>query len=200
MSSWNDLLEEAKPAEHVVQLYGHNDQLLIRNTTTYLLEGLRRGDGLIVIATQQHRDALVRSLGEASSGVAEARSGGRLVLLDAQATLDRFLVHGVPNQAAFQEVVGGAVREVLAHSLTGKVRAFGEMVALLWSVGQRAAAIRLEELWNDLLAGSGVSLFCAYPIDLFDAPQSEGLDTVLRLHTHAYAGRSTMLSSGRASY
>ena len=28
--------------------------------------------------------------------------------------------------------------------------AFGEMVALLWAEGNHAAAIRLEELWNDL--------------------------------------------------
>ena len=43
----------------------------------------------------------------------------------------------------------------------GKVRVFGEMVDLLWRSNQ-PAAIRLEQLWNDLIEGSDLSLFCAY--------------------------------------
>ena len=46
-----------------------------------------------------------------------------------------------------------------------RVRAFGEMVALLWSEGNQAAAIRLEELWNELALSQTFCLFCAYSMD-----------------------------------
>jgi hypothetical protein len=43
------------------------------------------------------------------------------------------------------------------------VRAFGEMVALLWAEGKRGAALRLEELWHPFCEREQLPLFCAYP-------------------------------------
>ncbi len=48
-----------------------------------------------------------------------------------------------------------------------RVRAFGEMVALLWTEGNQAAAIRLEELWNELAQTRTFCLYCAYCLDSF---------------------------------
>ena len=48
-----------------------------------------------------------------------------------------------------------------------RVRAFGEMVALLWAQGNQAGAIRLEELWNDLARTHLFSLLCGYPMNAF---------------------------------
>jgi PAS domain S-box-containing protein len=59
------------------------------------------------------------------------------------------------------------------------------MVGLLWSAGQVSAAIRLEEFWNRLLTGTGIKLFCAYPIDIFNNDMSSGaVEAVLNAHTH----------------
>jgi len=46
-----------------------------------------------------------------------------------------------------------------------RASAFGEMVALLWAEGNFTAAIRVEELWNDLQKLHTFSLFCAYPMN-----------------------------------
>jgi hypothetical protein len=43
------------------------------------------------------------------------------------------------------------------------VRAFGEMVALLWARGQTAATLRLEHLWHGQCRQLGFPLFCASP-------------------------------------
>jgi DcmR-like sensory protein len=198
MSSWTELLDRAEPGEHVVQLYGTEDQLLARNVSRYLAEGLRRGDGLIVIATRAHSQAILRQLTDATTEASGAIREGRLVSLDAAATLARFMCDAQPDRAMFETVIGGVLREVRAHSASGKVRAFGEMVGLLWVEGNRSAAIRLEEYWNDLMKGNGFSLFCGYPIDLFDNEgEMEGLHSVLGTHTHLLAGSATMLSSAR---
>jgi hypothetical protein len=55
MSSCPELLEAIGSEEHVV-LYGTDDRLLTQNVGRLLSEGLKRGDGILVIATSQHRN------------------------------------------------------------------------------------------------------------------------------------------------
>jgi hypothetical protein len=195
MASWAELLTGAEPGEHIVQLYGDDDQLLTRNVSRYLADGLRRGDGLVVIATPEHINAIVRHLVEDEAGTAAA---GRLVLLDAGETLARLLLNGRPDAILFRSVVGEVIDAVRARAATGSVRAFGEMVSLLWDAGQQDDAARLEGLWNDILAEHGCSLYCAYRIDLFDrSEKAAALQPIVASHDHVLAGASTLLSSGR---
>jgi hypothetical protein len=48
------------------------------------------------------------------------------------------------------------------------VRAFGEMVSLLWRV-DTAAAVRLEELWNNVIEEHELALLCTYSLNGSDA-------------------------------
>jgi hypothetical protein len=188
MSSCAELLDQLGPPGHVVQLYGQDDRLLTQNVGRFLLEGLKRGDGLLVIATTEHRGTLVRQLKE-ERGYAQAVLEGRLVFLDAEATLARFMVDGSPDPDLFQRVVGEALSGVQARSVHTGVRAFGELVGLLWQAGQQSAASRLEDLWNKLLGANQVSLFCAYPIDVFGPEfRVANLDAVLCAHSPFAAG------------
>jgi signal transduction histidine kinase/ActR/RegA family two-component response regulator len=95
--------------------------------------------------------------------VANARASGRYVSLDAAETLSKFMVDGSPNPEAFNQLMGNVISNVTDGR--APVRAFGEMVALLWAEGNYAGAIRLEELWNDLQKSHCFSLFCAYPMN-----------------------------------
>lgn len=184
MSSCAELLDRLEPEEHVVQLYGADDRLLTRNVGRYLGEGLKRGDGLLVIATAEHRGSFVRFL-KGEPNYSRAVLEGRLVFLDAEVTLHRFMVNGAPDPELFNHVVGDALRGVQSRSGHSGVRAYGEMVGLLWTQGQYDAASRLEELWNQLLQSNEVSLFCAYPIDIFSPEfQVKNVDALLCAHTH----------------
>jgi DcmR-like sensory protein len=184
MSSSAELLDHPEPEGHFVQLYGKDDRALARNVGRYLSEGLRRGDGLLVIATAEHRGMLVRHLKQ-ERAYSRAVLEGRLVFLDAAATLKRFMVDGEPDQGRFESVVGEALRSVQARAGHTGVRAYGEMVGLLWTAGQYSAAVRLEELWNEVLEANSISLFCAYPIDVF-GPEFHlaSVDALLCAHTH----------------
>jgi hypothetical protein len=184
VSSCPELLDRLEAEEHVVQLYGSDDRLLTRNVGRYLEEGLKRGDGLLVIATPEHRSSLARCLSNQTS-YSSAVLEGRLVFLDAAATVNRFLIHGVPDPERFGTVVGEAVRAVRSNAGHTGVRAYGEMVGLLWKSGNADAATRLEELWNGLLKASDVSLFCAYPIDVLSPDfHTSNVDALLCAHTH----------------
>jgi MEDS: MEthanogen/methylotroph, DcmR Sensory domain len=65
------------------------------------------------------------------------------------------------------------------------IRGFGEMVDILNRGGNLAAAIRLEELWNELLAVERISLLCAYAVDAFDRGEyAETLPRIGGVHSH----------------
>jgi hypothetical protein len=88
----------------------------------------------------------------------------------------------------FEQSVGKIVRRAVA---AGTVRAFGEMVAELWKDGNSAAAIRLEELWNDLAGTCAFSLFCAYPMSAFKgAKNGTPLMHVCAQHTRVIPAES----------
>jgi PAS domain S-box-containing protein len=141
------------------------------------------GEGVLVIATELHAGQFKRELTRFGRDVDLAILDRQIVFLDAHSTLTRFLVNGEPDAARFEAVIRAAIREV--RPCFGGLRAYGEMVGLLWSAGRFSAAVRLEELWNTLLSAVGFKLFCAYPIDIFNNDVSaDAVESVLRAHTH----------------
>jgi hypothetical protein len=76
----------------------------------------------------------------------------------------------------------------MAHISLGRrrVRAYGEMVALLWAEGNVNGAIQLEKLWNDMGKIRDFSLFCAYPqAAVAGYANSAPLAEVYTEHSHA---------------
>ncbi|HEY0396818.1 MAG TPA: MEDS domain-containing protein [Acidimicrobiia bacterium] len=149
------------PHDHVVQFYGHDDELA-ENVGRYLSEGLEGGGTGIVIATVAHRRAFSDRLAGAGVDVDRARADGALVLLDAAEAMTALLVDGRLAPHRFEKVVGDVVRE--ATDAGRPVRAYGEIVALLWGDGHVTAALELEALWNALILEAEFSLYCAYPL------------------------------------
>ncbi|WP_229429134.1 ATP-binding protein [Massilia sp. ST3] len=157
--------DRASTPRHVVRFY-HDAATVLAEVAEFLDRGLRGGGAAIVIATPGHLAALRRQL--AGFGSPEGRPGwfpGELILLDAAGTLAQFMVGGWPDAGRFEAVVGAAVRRACASG--APVHAFGEMVALLCEQGLYDAAVRLEQLWNELAEACRFSLFCAYPWHLF---------------------------------
>ena len=150
--------------EHFVQFY-EADGFLLNSLSGFIGTALKSGEGAIVIATKAHREGLDELLGANGLDLATASMSGHYVSLDAAETLDRFMVDGSPELGRFTDVIGGLVG--LVSNGRPRVRAFGEMVALLWAQGNYAGAIRLEELWNNLQKDHCFSLFCAYPMGSF---------------------------------
>jgi hypothetical protein len=185
MSPWQKLLERPHSRGHFVQLYETDEQALTNNVGHYLWQGLRQGDGVLVIATPEHQELFSRHLDTLGGDSGVLRESQQLVLLDAQETLAQFMVAGQPEWERFASVIRAALRQVRpAHGAEGS-RAYGEMVGILWKARQYAAAIRLEQFWNRLLEQCSFSLYCAYAIDVFGKEFDVGnLDGVLRTHTH----------------
>jgi len=167
---------------HIVRYY-EDDAALVAEVGQLVAAGLAAGQPAVVIATPSHRDGLERRLKSQRVSVAEARRSGRYIPLDAAETLARITSDGWPDPVKFGEIVGGTVGRASAVSRAAHVVAFGEMVALLWADGRRDAAIRLEELWNDLAKSHSLALLCAYPIAAFGLhSDAESFASVSGLH------------------
>jgi hypothetical protein len=66
----------------------------------------------------------------------------------------------------------------------GAVRAFGEIVSLLWRDGRRQAALRLEEMWNEAIGLHPLSLLCGYNVRAFtSAHDAAGVTGIISAHT-----------------
>ncbi len=171
------------PHEHRVQFYGDDSAALATNVGRFAAEGMARGDGVLVIASAEHRRAFARAAASAGADVESAVRQGRWIALDATRTLEAFLVDGQPDGHRFRSVLDPAIRTLRSNGAS--IRAYGEMVGVLWRAEQFDAASQLEALWNRLLAGGGLELYCGYPIDIFgDAFRTADVDALLCAHTH----------------
>jgi hypothetical protein len=187
-----------RPHSHFVQLHdAADDTELLASIGRYLAEGLVRGEGAVVIATEAHRSGIPAAVAKAGFAPEAALRDGRLLLLDAHETLDQLLVDGQPDPQRFTQIVGSLIRSLSARTGGRRLRAYGEMVGVLWTAERYAAAIRLEELWNALLAEGGFELFCAYPIDVFgEGFRPDDIDALLATHTHLLpSGNATLQSA-----
>src|SRR5262245_27521754 len=119
---------------HSVQFY-EDDEFLLDAVSRFMGAGLRAGDGGVVIATSRHLDGVAARLSAGGLDVAAARDRGQYVAVDAAELLSGFMERGWPEPARFAEVVGGLLAGAAGDGRP--VRAFGEMVALLWAEGSR---------------------------------------------------------------
>lgn len=170
-----------EPTDHVVLFYEH-DHVLVSSVCEYLIDALEGDDVALVVATSGHACAFESNMIQAGIDADQARSDQRLVVVDAEDALSRFMVDGWPRSSAFFAAFGGLIR---GAAVTGRrVRVYGEMVALLWDAGNVAAAIELETLWNDLRELVPFSLLCAYPAHVVSGDDNEAsLDQICQCHS-----------------
>jgi anti-sigma regulatory factor (Ser/Thr protein kinase) len=166
--------------EHVVQFYDHDGDLA-RAVGDYLIRGVSAGEVAVVIATEAHRREFEAVMAASGIDTARARRDGSLIWRDARATLARFMRDGKVDADAFRRVVGTMLREIVG--LGSPIRAYGEMVALLWEDGDVLAAIELEKLWNGLAREHHFSLWCAYHTQSVAGEEhADALHEVCQLH------------------
>lgn len=163
----------------------YEDEAELHGTVVPALRAaLLRGERVVCIATPEHHGSFLRGLGDVG---AQAREDGELWLLDAAEVLTRILRDEAPDAECFARNVGTLVRE--AASGGRRVQAYGEMVNLLWSLGNVHGALALERLWEELRATLPFSLICAYQSECVTSwGTSSDLRALCATHTSVLAG------------
>jgi hypothetical protein len=172
-------------AGHDVQFY-RTDEYLVKSVVAFLSDGIRAGQPIIVIATEPHRRAFVEGLRKVGLDHDKLYSGQLSVWLDARETLDAFMESSLPNRELFFATVGSVFEQLVEKRYYLVVRAYGEMVDLLYKDGNSEGAILLEQLWNELANRYKYSLLCGYCIDNFlHEAGLEGFKSVCEHHRGA---------------
>lgn len=145
---------------HVVHLY-EKDDVFLDTLEGFASGGLRAGEVVVLIATTAHLFALDHRLRRTGWDLDNLQRTGQYVPMNAAQALAGFMRDGHVDERLFEQTVVAVIDQA---QLGGRrVRAFGEMVALLWSFGDREATRRLEDLWNGVCRDRKLSLLCAYP-------------------------------------
>src|SRR6266481_9651215 len=90
-------------------------------------------------------------------------------------TLSTIMVNDMPDPARFFGDIGGLIEAAAKAAKTEqpRVAVFGEAVALLQAEGKADAAIRFEQLGNELAKTHEVDILCAYPLSSFRGQEDE---------------------------
>ena len=173
-----------EPHRHAVQFY-ENEHFLAAAVADFLADGLVGGHTVIVIATTTHREAFFYRLKAKGIDPDSFVRKQQLIWLDARETLANFLVQSLPDAQRFQQVVGSLLEEAIAAARPAAVRAYGEMVDLLWKDGNIEGAIQLEDMWNGLQQRHEFSLLCTYAMgNFYKSSHTQGFDHICKQHSH----------------
>src|SRR5260370_18246359 len=111
----SSLLIEAPVNRHFVQL--HRDaQALTEAVTLYLETGLRRGNGVVVIATRAHTKWFLAGLRHSGLDPGRVLKSGQLELHDAELMLRRFMRDDMPDWEDFRKAFSPAFERVRAFA------------------------------------------------------------------------------------
>lgn len=173
---------------HEVLFYA-SDAVFLESVTQFIGSALKFGNGAIVFATKPHRDMLIEKLSAQGVGVDALLQQGTYVSLDVENTLSAFMINDWPDERRFFESFRNLIEAATkaAKAKHPRVAIFGEAVALLWEQGKRKAAIRLEQLGNDLAETRKVDILCAYPCSLCIQPDKDWFEAICAEHSAVHS-------------
>jgi len=151
---------------HEVQFYS-DDSGFVDGFTSFLGAALKIGNPAFFIGTALHRNAILERLHAESPDIRTAIRQGKYLALDAIEFLSNFMVNDMPDPGWFLKVADDSIVGARkgANGEHWRVAACGECASILWAQGKADAAIRLEELWNQIARTYNVDILCGYPLE-----------------------------------
>jgi DNA-binding NarL/FixJ family response regulator len=151
------------PWRHEARFYT-GETFFLDSFTRFLKTALKSGDVAIVLATESHRKSIVQRLRGEGIDVDAAIQQGTLISLDVSNTLSTFMVNDWPDPVRFFERVGGLMEEAIkaCKGEHGRIVACGECAPHLLTQGKAEAAIRLEQLWDEVVKTYDLNILCGY--------------------------------------
>ena len=144
-----------------------DDSLFLEGFTRFIGTALKNGSTAVFIGTASHRISLFERLHADSQETRAAIRQGRYIALDAVEFLSNVMVDDMPDAGWFLKAVGDLVASAAsgAQGMHSRVAACGEWAPFLWAEGKADAAIRLEELWNEIAEKYDVDILCGYSLE-----------------------------------
>lgn len=197
---WGELTPPRRPDhghpacnDHLVHFY-QDDTTFLEMLGAFATGGLSKGEAVIIIATAGHREALEQGLRKHGIDVDSARASDQYIDLDAEQTLGKFMTtlegRPWPDEKRFEVLVNELLSRARASDDPHKgrrVRAFGEMVVILYERGGVSGMLQLERLWHKFCQEKAFCLFCAYPKTGFTDTPDQAMREIIGNHSRLVA-------------
>lgn len=166
--------------EHIVGTETRHHEAGFYSDETSLLDAYVRvaeaalgaGNALIVLTEDRRHQKLRERLQARGIDVDGAVREGRYLAFDPEAVMSEFMIDGSLDEGRFRTAAAALVA-ASARASTGKDRrvvACGECAPTLWREGNAEAAVRLEQLWDELAVTGDIDVFCGYSLDVPNLP------------------------------
>lgn len=184
-ASWDRFPEGSGKCAHFLEFTRRGERPRGQSAGRFLSGALRAGGIAVVIATPRNAEGIITQLARMGLDPVTSLQRDRMMLMESASMLSRFLDDQTVDADEFDRTVGAAMRAARERAGDQPLRAYGDMVGLLWQRGNPQAAVDLERLWNRLQEELSFGLYCAYPIDVFEPEFSfPNVGEILETHTH----------------
>jgi CheY-like chemotaxis protein len=180
--------QEAKaPRCHEVLFYS-DEAVFVDSFARFIAAALEAGDVAVALATESHQDSLVHRLKALGIDVDAAIRQKTYVPLDVAKTLPTVMVNDMPDSDRFFQVVGDFIRAAANAGKRERIVACGECAPHLLREGKADAAIRVEQLWDQLVTKHAVDTLCAYPLSSFHGEEDQHVfQSICAEHSAVYS-------------
>jgi DNA-binding NarL/FixJ family response regulator len=186
---FTDTSVEKAAHRHEVQFYS-NDALLLDTFARFIAVALKSGRAAIVVITESHRDGLASRLKVQGIDVDAITRQGTYIQLDVNKTLSTFMVNDMPDSTRFFPFVGSLIEAAAkaARQQHHGVVVCGEGTSVLWAQGKADAAIRVEQLWDEVGKTFGMDILCGYASSSFHGEEDEHVfQSICAEHSAVYS-------------
>jgi CheY-like chemotaxis protein len=186
---FTDISAEKTPQRHEA-LFCSDDTVLLDGFTRFVAAAIKSRNAAIVLATRPHLDSLFQRLKAEGVDTDAAVQQGTIIALNVADTLASLLVDGLPDPARFFEDFSGLIETASKAAKAEHPRVYfcGECIGRLWAEGKRDAALRLEQLCNELAKVHEVDLLCAYPLSGFHGGEDDlALQSIYAEHSAVHS-------------
>jgi CheY-like chemotaxis protein len=159
---------------HFAQFY-ESDSYLHRTAADFVAQGLHQREPVVMVARPSTYEAVI----------ALTRGEDSIHFIDVQDALAQFMHEGMPDPVRFERGFQQLLASVRRDPDPRMIWIFGETTDELCRMGNVAAALRAEELWNAHFAGPDLSVMCGFSLSSFDNETDVArLRGLCRAHTH----------------
>jgi DNA-binding NarL/FixJ family response regulator len=174
---------------HEVHFYSNYD-FFLDELTQCIRTALNAGSAVIVFASESHRNDLIYGLQTHGIDTASAIDQRRYIPLDPLAVLSKFMVDDLPDPVRLLKFLDDLIETVSSSAGAAHTRAVvcGGLAPVLLSQNKAAAAIRLEQLWDQAVKRYGLDTKCMYSQSSFEGEQiGDVFQRICGLHSSVHS-------------
>jgi DNA-binding NarL/FixJ family response regulator len=163
------VLEKSKiTRKHQVEFYS-DDPAFVVGFAHSVEAALKAGNSVILLVTGSHREGILQKLHEHNVDISACIERGSYLAVDVGEVLLTFMRDDVPEPTRFFKVAGDliAAGARAAAKQRSRVLVCGECASVLWAQGKTDAAVKVEQLCNQLTKLYEIDILCGFTLNSF---------------------------------